>query len=182
LNEAVPLLALSTGHKVGLLVMALILIGFALFSSFVAPRIWPDYPGKGLNVFIVVSVVLFALMIGSVEIFGAESEEANAKEPPPAVQAAKHRIPVALSEWKITLPPGTGGLPAGPYTFHVTNKGKVPHNLTVNGPGVSNEATPNISPGNDADLEVTLEKGTYDLYCSIPGHKQLGMDTKLTIG
>jgi len=176
-----PLLALSTGHKVGLLVMALILIGFALFSSFVAPRIWPDYPGRHLNVFIVVAVVLFALMIGAVEIFGAEPSEASAKEAP-AVQAAKHRIPVALSEWKIVLPANDKTLAPGEYDFFVTNDGTVPHNLTINGPGVANKATSDLAPQATEHLVVTLEKGTYDLYCSIPGHKQLGMDTKVTVG
>jgi uncharacterized cupredoxin-like copper-binding protein len=177
----VLLLGLTTGHKVGLLVMALILIGFALFSSFVAPRIWPDYPGKGLNVFIVVAVVLFALMIGAVEIFGAEPSEASAKEPP-AVQAAKHHIPVAESEWKIVIPANDKTLAPGQYNFQVTNKGTVPHNLTIDGPGVANKATSNLAPLATQNLVVTLEKGTYDLYCSIPGHKQLGMDTKVTVG
>jgi uncharacterized cupredoxin-like copper-binding protein len=26
-----------------------------------------------------------------------------------------------------------------------------------------------------------LKAGMYELYCSIPGHKQLGMDTKLQV-
>jgi len=33
-----------------------------------------------------------------------------------------------------------------------------------------------------ARVHVTLKDGTYDLYCSVPGHKALGMDTKLTVG
>jgi uncharacterized cupredoxin-like copper-binding protein len=175
-------LALTTGHKVGLLVMALILIGFALFSSFVAPRIWPGFPGRGLNVFIVVSLVLFALMIGAVEVFGAEPSEASAEKQPPAAALAKHTIPVAESEWKIVLPAADKSLAPGEYTFHAVNKGTVPHNLTINGPGVSNEKTPNLAPLATANLVVTLEKGIYDLYCSVPGHKELGMDTKVTVG
>ena len=76
--------ALSTGHKIGLLVVALTFIGFALLSSFVFPRRNPDFPGdRGLSVFIVVSIVLFALMIGAVEIFAVESEAHHE-------QAAKH--------------------------------------------------------------------------------------------
>ena len=67
--------ALSTGHKIGLLVVALTFIGFSLLSSFVFPRRNPDFPGdRGLSVFIVVSIVLFALMIGAVEVFAVESE------------------------------------------------------------------------------------------------------------
>jgi len=67
--------ALSTGHKIGLLVMALIFIGFSLLAAFVFPRRNPDFPGdRGLSVFVVTSIVLFALMIAAVEVFGVESE------------------------------------------------------------------------------------------------------------
>ena len=32
------------------------------------------------------------------------------------------------------------------------------------------------------NLTVTLKAGTYDLFCSVPGHKALGMDTHITVG
>jgi uncharacterized cupredoxin-like copper-binding protein len=38
-----------------------------------------------------------------------------------------------------------------------------------------------INSGQSAQLKVTLQKGTYDLYCSVPGHKQAGMDVKVTV-
>jgi uncharacterized cupredoxin-like copper-binding protein len=50
----------------------------------------------------------------------------------------------------------------------------------VKGNGVD-EKTPTIAPGKSATLNVDLKPGTYDVYCSIPGHKQAGMDVKLTV-
>lgn len=80
------LAGLSTGHVIGLSVMAAIFIGFALGSSFVAPRFRPDFPGKnGLSVFVIVCFLLFALMIAAVEIFGAEKKESG-KSGAPAAQ------------------------------------------------------------------------------------------------
>ena len=35
--------------------------------------------------------------------------------------------------------------------------------------------------GSSAKLTVTLQSGTYDFYCSIPGHKAAGMDQKVTV-
>ena len=53
--------------------------------------------------------------------------------------------------------------------------------MVFNGPGVSNEKTPVIGPGKTAKLTVDLKSGTYDVYCSVPGHKQAGMDVKLKV-
>lgn len=176
------LAALSTGHKTGLLAVALIVIAFSLVSSLVAPRRNPDFPGRGLSVFVVVSFVLFALMIGAVELFGVESE-AHAKGESVHAAPKTAAIQVVETEWRIQLPSNTAGVvPAATYTFHVVNHGKQPHNLTVAGPAVQNAQTKTLAPGGSADLTVPLRTGTYDLYCSIPGHKQLGMDAKLAIG
>ena len=79
------LAGLSSGHKIGLAVVAVVFIAFALASSFLAPRRRPDFPGKnGLSVFIIASFVLFAAMLAAVEAFGGESEEKPAKQAKPA--------------------------------------------------------------------------------------------------
>jgi Mg/Co/Ni transporter MgtE len=62
---------LSTGHEVGLIVVAAVFIAFALASSFLVPRYKPDFPGpSGLSVFAIASLVLFLLMIAAVNFFG----------------------------------------------------------------------------------------------------------------
>jgi len=177
--------ALSTEHKIGLLVMAGIFIAFSLWSSFLAPRRWPNYPGRAMSVFIVASFVLFGGMLTAVEVFGVEEEEASASESagPSQSGGAGTAIEVSEVEYRIILPtsmPKT--LRAGTYTFEVTNDGNQSHDLVVVGPGVANARTPILPPGKTAELRVALKSGTYDLYCSIPGHKQLGMDQKLTVG
>jgi uncharacterized cupredoxin-like copper-binding protein len=67
-------LALSTGHEIGLGVTAAAFIAFALASSFLFPRWRADYPAGGLRAFIVVCFVFFFGMLGAVEVFGAEEE------------------------------------------------------------------------------------------------------------
>jgi hypothetical protein len=68
----VLLLALSTGHKLGLGLSVLIFAGFALVSSMVIPRRRPQYPGRGLPIFLAVSALLFVGMMAAVIVFGAE--------------------------------------------------------------------------------------------------------------
>lgn len=95
--------------------------------------------------------------------------------------ASGKTIDVTLKDFSIDVA-STGSLAPGTYTFHVTNNGPSSHNLTINGPGVSDKATPTFAAGGSMDLAVTLKNGSYDLFCSVPGHKQLGMDTHLTVG
>ena len=174
---------LPTGHKIGLLVAAGVFIGFALVSSFVMPRRNPDFPGRGAGVYYIVTVLLFLGMLGAVDVFGAEGPETASSAVAEATGPDRGTIQVGESEWRITLPASTAQtLREGVYDFHVVNKGTQVHNLTVDGPGVDKAHTPNLQPGQSAHLKVKLVAGRYDLYCSIPGHKQLGMDAKLLVG
>jgi hypothetical protein len=62
---------LTTSHEIGLIIVAAIFIAFALVSSFLAPRLKPDFPGPtGLSVFALASIVLFVLMIAAINFFG----------------------------------------------------------------------------------------------------------------
>jgi mono/diheme cytochrome c family protein len=75
------LLGLSTGHAVGLAVVAGIFVVFALLSALVIPRRWPDFPGENLRWFIVGTLVLFVGTLAAVEVFAVEpKEEAAAGE------------------------------------------------------------------------------------------------------
>jgi uncharacterized cupredoxin-like copper-binding protein len=184
----VLLLGLSTGHKVGLALAAAGFAGFSLIVSMLVPRWRPQFPGRGLPLFLVVCVLMFFGMLTAVEIFGKESKsEAAGGETTgttgkttgtgktgPTVQT----VQVSEVEYKIRLPKTT--LKAGKYTFEVQNEGKVPHNLVVKGTGAQ-EATSDLSPGKGESLTVELKPGSYDFFCSIPGHRQLGMEQKVTI-
>ena len=46
---------------------------------------------------------------------------------------------------------------------------------------MNNVKTPLINGGQHATLKVKLVAGEYDFYCSVPGHKQLGMDVKVKV-
>ena len=96
-----------------------------------------------------------------------------------AAAAPGTAMTVTESEFTITLPSKT--LTAGTYTFNVTNKGKFAHNLTVDGAGVQDKATPTLAPGSTGDVTVTLQKGSYDFYCSVDNHKEMGMDVTVQV-
>jgi uncharacterized cupredoxin-like copper-binding protein len=192
----VLLLGLSVGQKVGLGLCVLGFAGFSLIVSMLVPRWYPQFPGRGLRIFIVTCVLLFLGMISAVIFIAKESKSAEAAGPgKTSTQAATTQattgttaatttttapasVQASETEFKIALPKST--LAAGSYSFEVKNDGKIEHDLVVKGNGVD-EKTPTIQPGKSATLSVDLKPGTYDVYCSIPGHKQAGMDVKLTV-
>ena len=96
-----------------------------------------------------------------------------------AAAAPGTAMTVTESEFTITLPSKT--LTAGTYTFNVTNKGKFAHNLTVDGAGVQDKATTTLAPGSTGDVTVTLQKGSYEFYCSVDNHKEMGMDVTVQV-
>jgi uncharacterized cupredoxin-like copper-binding protein len=199
-------LALSTGHQIGLGVTGAVFIAFALASSFLFPRFRPQYPGNGLPAFIVVAFVFFFAMLGAVEVFGAEEKEGGeavaetTAEPATTTtqattteqtttaatttQATTTTTPkpqattvqVTESEFKIVL--ASTDLKAGKITFDVKNDGAIPHDLAIVG---MSDKTKQIPAKGSAKLTVTLKAGTYELYCSVAGHKEAGMDLKVTV-
>ncbi len=72
-------------------------------------------------------------------------------------------------------------LKAGTYTFHVKNAGKITHGFTVDGPGIKDKGTGDISPGATSTLTVTLTAGSYEIYCPVGNHKMQGMDETVQV-
>ncbi len=63
-------------------------------------------------------------------------------------------------------------LPAGEVEITLVNEGQALHNVTI--PTLGGE-TPIVeaTPGETASDIVTLEPGTYEYFCSVPGHESL---------
>ncbi len=95
---------------------------------------------------------------------------------PPAGQ----QVTVMMTDFRLALPNQT--LTPGTYTFVAVNAGHTVHAIQIDGPGVSDERTPGVvQPGQSATLTVTLQPGSYDMYCPVDGHRAMGMDTHFTV-
>src|SRR4051794_33396641 len=68
---------------------------------------------------------------------------------------------------------------AGAVTLKMTNNSGTPHDLSIEGNG-ANAKTPVTQKGT-VQAKATLKAGTYTFYCSVPGHRQAGMQGKLVV-
>jgi uncharacterized cupredoxin-like copper-binding protein len=99
----------------------------------------------------------------------------------PATGASASGTAVQVTEKEFSISASRTSFTAGSYTFQANNAGSVSHNLTVEGPGVEDKATSTLNPGGSGQLTVTLQKGSYQLYCSIDGHKDQGMHLTIQV-
>jgi plastocyanin len=70
---------------------------------------------------------------------------------------------------------------AGKVSVDFTNSSSLPHNVTIeSSSGEKVGATPTFAGGSKS-LSVNLKPGTYKFFCSVPGHRQAGMEGTLTV-
>lgn len=70
---------------------------------------------------------------------------------------------------------------AGSDTLEFTNESPVPHDVKIeNSSGEEVGGVEPVSEGSESTT-VKLKPGTYTFYCSIPGHREAGMEGTLTV-
>jgi uncharacterized cupredoxin-like copper-binding protein len=79
-------------------------------------------------------------------------------------------VDLAFEPTELTIPADTD------VTINLTNSGALPHTFDV-----ESFASGEIPGGGTGSLTVNLPAGTYEYWCSIPGHKEAGMVGTLTV-
>ena len=102
---------------------------------------------------------------GAAAAAGAETKLALAADPSGAFKYDKSTLTAKAGKVEITL----------------TNASPLQHDVAIKGNGVNAGPTEQISGGGTADLTATLKPGTYEFYCTVPGHEQAGMKGTLTV-
>jgi len=68
----------------------------------------------------------------------------------------------------------------GPLKINTLNTSQTPHNIAIDGPGAQ-AAGKVIQGGATSTISVTVAAGKYDFFCTVPGHRQAGMEGVLTV-
>ncbi len=88
------------------------------------------------------------------------------------VQVLVEMVDIAFVPVELTIPANTD------VPFRFINNGAAVHNFTIDNPTVFSG---DLAPGATSELVVNLPAGTYEYYCSIPGHAAAGMVGTLTV-
>lgn len=88
-------------------------------------------------------------------------------------------VKVEGKEYEFIPPAVEAVAEGGKITVEFSNKGTIEHDFTVEGHEDETIAAP--KPGETVTGSVTLEAGEYVIYCSIAGHRDMGMEGTLTV-
>jgi plastocyanin len=69
---------------------------------------------------------------------------------------------------------------AGTVTITMHNPSQLSHSIAIEGNGVTN-AGQVVGPDGTSTVSATLKPGTYKFFCTVPGHRQAGMEGTLTV-
>jgi plastocyanin len=70
---------------------------------------------------------------------------------------------------------------AGEDTIDLTNQSSVPHDVSIEDSAGKTIAQTEITSEGSAATTANLKPGTYTFYCSVPGHREAGMEGKLVV-
>jgi plastocyanin len=69
---------------------------------------------------------------------------------------------------------------SGNVTITMDNPSDVPHGVAIEGNGVDKDGQV-VNKGGKSTVSANLKPGSYEFYCPVPGHKEAGMEGKLTV-
>jgi plastocyanin len=171
-----------------------VLVAWALILALALGLRHRAFPGNlaGERVVIAISVVLVLAAMSAAVITASEPAKAGSQgassSQPPSTGAPPSGPAAPAGTLKLAANP-TGLLSydtkqlsakAGRVTIAFTNAASLEHNVTIAQGGTLLGATPTFS-GGTRTLTLNLKPGTYTFYCSVPGHRQSGMEGTLRV-
>lgn len=87
--------------------------------------------------------------------------------------------PFKITAADLSFTPKEQTLKAGPVAVTYQNTGALQHTLLIDGDGSFTKLV--ADPGKVLNATWNAKPGTYTFYCDIPGHRQAGMQTKVTV-
>jgi plastocyanin len=146
-----------------------------------------EFPGSGGHERIVgaISVTLALAAISSAIIVAAlEDEEEGKSEAAPASKietgAGQSLKLSADPSGKLAFDKSSLQAKSGPLVIAMTNPSQLQHDVSIEGPGAEKEGKV-VGKGGVSTVSAEVKPGKYTYYCSVPGHRDGGMEGTLTV-
>jgi uncharacterized cupredoxin-like copper-binding protein len=111
----------------------------------------------------------------------AADTAAPTEEPAPAGGGAAETVDVSADPGgSLAFEQESLEAPAGSVTFAFDNPASLEHDFCLEDEGGDLGCTDRVTQSS-SELMVDLEPGTYTFYCSVPGHREGGMEGELTV-
>jgi nitrite reductase (NO-forming) len=131
-------------------------------------------PGLSLIGILAGAVFAWVVFLGALAVLAAAIYVFTDRE---VEVLAERTVSVELSEFDITpdlieVAPGTD------LTFLINNAGDIQHDLVIS----EDTRTERLNPGESAVLNAGVSSESYPIWCSIKGHRELGMEARVELG
>lgn len=206
--QIAPVLA-AEKSKVPFYIAGGVLVLWALFISIAVGMRKPDFPANAgqqravmaISIVLVLAAVSMAVVTSggetksasaatTTETTSTETSAATSSSTPTATTGAPAPSPAGSATTQLSLAANPEGqlkydkssltAKAGTVTITMANMSPVEHNVTIEQGGKVLGATPTFD-GGTRKLTLSLKPGVYTFFCSVPGHRQAGMEGKLTV-
>ena len=183
--HVVPVLAEK--DKTAFYICAAALVAWAIIVSVGFGLRRPEFPGgvAGQRAVITVSVLLVAATMTTAVVTAQTPQPASASastgSSAPASGPGSTLTESAAPNGDLRFTRDALHASPGRVVINFTNMAPEMHNMTIALGTKVLAATPTFQGGTKV-LSVDLKPGTYVFYCSVPGHRQAGMQGTLTVG
>jgi plastocyanin len=141
---------------------------------------FPRSPGRARAVMLT-SLLLVAATMTAAVLTGGEASGKHEGEAGAAPSATGRTLALAADPGgALRFDKTRASVVAGRVTIRLTNDSAVAHNVTIAQGSKTLGATKTISRSTGT-VSLQLAPGDYDFFCSVPGHRQAGMQGTLTV-
>jgi plastocyanin len=142
---------------------------------------FPGAKGRARLVMLTTFVLVVATMAAAVLTAGEPEPKAEAAPAAPAPAPSGRTLSLAADpSGALKFDKTSASVQSGQVTVDFKNPSTLDHNVTIAQGSKTLGATDTVSKS-DAKASVNLSPGTYVYFCSVPGHRQAGMQGTLTV-
>jgi uncharacterized cupredoxin-like copper-binding protein len=115
------------------------------------------------------------VVLAAAALVGCGSDDDESADLPPVEGPTSPRLEVTATE--MMYDPSAVAVEAGEVEVVLHNEGGLLHDIRIGDEPIALEA----NPGDTATEQIPLEAGSYEFFCSLPGHREAGMEGVLEV-